>query len=565
MTRLASVIRSGLIFGVVAILCALLMAPRARSQSVALSLCPVGNPGNAPDATVSGTSYGAVAYTYDIGKFDVTLTQYAAFLNAVASKSDPYKLYNSGVAYSNTSFSVLSEQPGIIQTGGVGSYVYAVVGNGLEPVTFVNWFAAARFCNWLHNGEPATIGEAAASTETGAYTLAGDTTSGLETRNPDARWWIPAENEWYKAAYYDPTLKSGSGGYYQYATEGTTTSPPGNTIATGTNQANYFSGLYFRTQQLTYNALADYLTPVGDFKNSPSHYGTFDQSGDVFNWNDALTASSSSVARGLRGGCWFNSVNVLSSTGRSTSPAGTASNSIGFRVATSYAPSNGVFEGLIDNSGIMRVFVNAAKQFAGYLLYSNAVYPIHGNFISHPFSGVFGRNKIQLGLNLTQVNSGEYELTGSVTGTSGTAESFSAYHSTYGFARLVAERGTYSLTLSVTGAASIVATTSSATLAVTNTGAIGIVGTLPDGHHLRIVNIMVVGGIGNQILIHQPLLYPAITTRGERGLLNGNLEFKDAPSGTQVSGTLEWIKPEQSTGTYPAAFDGGLVVTGTLR
>ena len=60
-------------------------------------------------------------------------------------------------------------------------------------MTYLGWFAAARFVNWLNNG--ATAG---ASTETGAYTLNGAMSGGLEiSRNASAQYWIPSEDEWY--------------------------------------------------------------------------------------------------------------------------------------------------------------------------------------------------------------------------------------------------------------------------------------------------------------------------------------------------------------------------------
>jgi hypothetical protein len=64
----------------------------------------------------------------------------------------------------------------------------------------------------MHNGQPEGLGEVAGSTETGAYTLNGDKTDRAETKEPGAKWWIPSENEWYKAAYYDPTLNGADGG-----------------------------------------------------------------------------------------------------------------------------------------------------------------------------------------------------------------------------------------------------------------------------------------------------------------------------------------------------------------
>ena len=57
------------------------------------------------------------------------------------------------------------------------------------------------------------------------------------TRNPGATYFIPSENEWYKAAYYNPT----KGTYWAYPTQ--SNAAPSNVLsATGTNNANYFNG-----------------------------------------------------------------------------------------------------------------------------------------------------------------------------------------------------------------------------------------------------------------------------------------------------------------------------------
>ena len=141
----------------------------------------VGNPGNAADPT---TGYGKVDYSYQIGKYEVTNAQYAEFLNAKGG-SNSNGIYNSGMA-----------SYGIAQTGTPGSYSYSVTG-GLEnrPVVYVSWYDAARFTNWLGNGQ------GTGDMETGAYTLSGNT--GIITVNSGATVYLPSENEWYKAAYYN--------------------------------------------------------------------------------------------------------------------------------------------------------------------------------------------------------------------------------------------------------------------------------------------------------------------------------------------------------------------------
>ena len=81
----------------------------------------------------------------------------------------------------------------------------------------MSWFDAARFCNWMHNGQQTGAG-ADLTAETGAYTLNG-ATSGIITKNVNATVWIPSESEWYKAAYYDPTKNAGAGGYWLHANQ----------------------------------------------------------------------------------------------------------------------------------------------------------------------------------------------------------------------------------------------------------------------------------------------------------------------------------------------------------
>lgn len=100
---------------------------------------------------------------------------------------------------------------------------YTVVTNmGQKPVTNVNWYMAARFANWYANGKPQTQAQIASTTEDGAYTLNGNT--GYPTRNINnpntgsaVSYYLPSENEWYKAAYY----KGGgvNAGYWNYATQ----------------------------------------------------------------------------------------------------------------------------------------------------------------------------------------------------------------------------------------------------------------------------------------------------------------------------------------------------------
>jgi formylglycine-generating enzyme required for sulfatase activity len=271
------------------------------SASVTLDWVTVGNAGNAADST----GFGAVGYTYQIGKYEVTNAQYGAFLNAKAA-TDNYGLYNTNMSSS-----------GITRSGSSGSFTYSVTeALANRPVVHVSWYDAARFANWLANGQ------GSGDTETGSYTLSG-ATSGNFTANAGAQVYIPTENEWYKAAYYN-----GANSTYSLYPNGQ------NTITTA--DANY-------------NRSVGSSTNVGTYSSDPSFYGTFDQGGNVWEWNDAVIGS----ARGLRGSAWyFDGASYLASTYRysNASPSDEV-DLIGFRLASVPEPSSMVLAILA--SGVM--------------------------------------------------------------------------------------------------------------------------------------------------------------------------------------------------------------------
>ena len=287
--------------------------------NVTMEMVTVGNPGNAVDGN-TGFLYGAVAYSYQIGKYEVTGSQYAAFLNAIAKTDSTYGLYN-------TSMSTDTKVAQINRSGSSGAYMYSVMNStGQRPITYVSWFDCARFCNWMSNGQPSGD-QTITTTENGAYNLNGASTGSaiiVNAINPNTNlaptFRIPTENEWYKAAYYTPNAGGpGVGGYWTYATQSNAT--PGTTISINPNQVNY-------------NLARDYLTDVGSFGGTKSFYGTFDQSGNVYEWND-LNGTVGQY-RGWRGGVWNGYVEYLKSSYRfgSASPDVGTNNNVGFRIAS---------------------------------------------------------------------------------------------------------------------------------------------------------------------------------------------------------------------------------------
>jgi formylglycine-generating enzyme len=291
---------------------------------------PVGNPGNAGELSGAGAGgygpdrvCGAVGYTYCIGKYEVTAGQYCEFLNKVGG-IDTYGLYNPNM--SNTRYG-----SGITRAGGgtVGDpYTYTVASSHVNrPVNYVSHWDSCRFSNWLNNGQP-TGAQGAGTTERGTYTLDGYNGADGRTiqRNPGSKWAVTSEDEWYKAAYY----KGGStnAGYFDYATSSDTA--PGQDMADASgNNANYYTAPYVFPIDFPYRT-----TVGGEFQNSPGPYGTFDQGGNVWEWDEAIVYQDSTYScRGFRGGSFsYISYYLRASDRHYGAPTGEA-NDIGFRVS----------------------------------------------------------------------------------------------------------------------------------------------------------------------------------------------------------------------------------------
>jgi len=300
---------------------------------VAYELVTVGDPGNQSDAN----GFGSVPQAYRIGRYAVTIGQYASFLNAVA-RTDPHGLYDERMA---SDLNVA----GIARSGAAGSYAYTPMDNGGDsarrPIAYVSWFDAARFVNWMANGQP-TGPQSPATTEDGTYPLRGAVDGDAVARNPchpvagtTLTYWIPTENEWYKAAYYSPTHGGADApGYFLYATR--SSSAPGNTAGDAPNQMNVIVGVDFAvTKSPELVATQNYLTDVGAYTGSASHYGTFDQNGSLYQWNDL--DGRPFPYRGVRGSFWFAGAQAAQSINYAGLTPGHAGNDVGFRLA---APSS---------------------------------------------------------------------------------------------------------------------------------------------------------------------------------------------------------------------------------
>ena len=305
------------------LLLSLLIASPA--SAVTIDWVVVGSPRNAADPQ---TTLGAVADNYRISKYEVTNAQYTEFLNAVAD-ADPNELYQPFMGDAAP-----LRFGGIIRNGSSGNYTYqTIAGRENMPVNYVSFYDALRFTNWMNNGQPSGA-QGIATTESGAYTI---TPQGVAensiARNTGASVFLPSSNEWYKAAYYDPSTSS----YYDFparsdaiTTCAAPTAAPNTANCEASNHINDFSS-------------------VGSYRGSASPYGTLDQGGNAFEWND--DASESLFGRRIsRGGGFRADVGYLAAYIRSESYPDDAGFAQGFRLA-SVIPEPGT--GLLVAAGLI--------------------------------------------------------------------------------------------------------------------------------------------------------------------------------------------------------------------
>jgi formylglycine-generating enzyme required for sulfatase activity len=295
----------------------------STGRAVTIDLVPVGNPGNAPDTRYNGISVGSVDNYYQIGKYEVTAGQYTEFLNAVA-KADPNGLYNPAMG------NPAGLGANIQRTGSSPNFSYTVAADWANrPVNDVSFWDAARFANWLHNGQP-TGAQGPGTTEDGAYHDVGNQT--LFGRNTSATFFIPTEDEWYKAAYHDQA--AGLAATYFDSPMGTNAEPGRdmNETTNAGNNANYFVNDYLIGSPY-------FRTPVGEFELSASPYGTFDQGGNVWEWNETKVISPS---RGMRGGSFAGPSNILHASSRPNNIPTNENGDVGFRVASIPEPATAI-------------------------------------------------------------------------------------------------------------------------------------------------------------------------------------------------------------------------------
>ena len=295
----------------------------ANAFGVSFDLKTIGNPGNNGNVIGSGT-YGAVSQVFKMASKETTNAQYAEFLNKVdASGTNPNSVYNASMG---------SAANGGIQfvSGNASGSKYVVKsGAGDKAVNYVTWFSAARFINWLQNGEQTN----SSSMETGAYTLNNATSGAIVARNAGAQYFLPSANEWYKAAFYNNAGPS----YYLWGTSSNT--QPTNTITNVSlaNAANFGGSATPTTGPIA----------VGSYVNTTSPYQLYDMIGNVTEFTD--TSAGGDLFNGM-GGNWNISLARIgdwnSNAALRTLSSTLVSQGNGFRVAAVPEPGTFVLAGM---------------------------------------------------------------------------------------------------------------------------------------------------------------------------------------------------------------------------
>ncbi len=354
-----------LIVAALGLLGAWALAPSAVASGPAqltFRLVRVGSPGNpavsvvpfadavysscsvAPKTPAGCLSVGSVASPYDIGEIEVTVAQWVAFLNTVDSRgTDPHHLYDSSESasswprYGQINFSSRARR---------GSHYRVAYPEWADkPYGFATFLRAARFINSLTNGRVLSRRTTHAGrftfvrytvrlstdTERGMYDLARQKRTGA-TRARKRGFVVPSQNEWIKAAYFDPQ-GGGTLSYWKYPTnpgqfgDGTADAPTATTLDPSngnvTNAATQPLANYkpsggpapswcpsqvsatdcqsvnpFGLDPTAYaTAFQGSLSSVGQARTR-SPWGTLDQGGNAVEWTDTITAPPF----GIRGG-----------------------------------------------------------------------------------------------------------------------------------------------------------------------------------------------------------------------------------------------------------------------
>ena len=227
------------------------------ANAFTMDFVTIGNPNNVADTTGSPNPAGSVAYTYNLGKYEVSRGQIDKANSAGSLGITMYDMSSYG-------------------------------GNGVnKPATGIYWLEATTYVNWLNTSQGY---QAAYKFSGGIFQLWSPTDAGYnannQIRNSQAKYVIASSNEWYKGAYGNP-----NGSWSNYP-NGSNSAPK--SVASGTDPNT---------------AVYNVQTGPADIFNAGglSSYGTVGQGGNVWELNETPydgINNPTSEDREYRGGSW---------------------------------------------------------------------------------------------------------------------------------------------------------------------------------------------------------------------------------------------------------------------
>jgi len=263
------------------------------ANQFSIDFVEIGNPGNSADTTGLPNPAGSVSYVYNIGKYEINRDMIDKANLAGASNIQMFTFVNSDR------------------------------NSGNKPAAGINWYEAARFVNFLNTNSGGTA--AYKFDGNGNFQLWSTGDAGYNPnnhfRNSLARYFLPNNDEWYKAAYGSP-----SGIWFDYPT-GSNTAPVA--VSGGTNPDTAVYG-------------QDIIADI-DNAGGLSAWGTMAQGGNLREWIETAWDKANDTAnedRTIRGGPWYNPVENLSSLNWFRATPDLEENRNGFRVAMVPEPSS---------------------------------------------------------------------------------------------------------------------------------------------------------------------------------------------------------------------------------
>jgi formylglycine-generating enzyme required for sulfatase activity len=266
------------------------------ANAFTMDFVTIGNPGNTADTTGSPNPVGSVAYTYNLGKYEVSRGQIDK-ANSAGSL---------GIALQDIS---------------------SFGGNGVDrPATGISWYEAAKFVNWLNTNQGY---QEAYKFSGSSFQLwsAGDAGYNANNmfRNSQAKYVIASTDEWHKGAY------GHTDGSWSNFPNGSDSAPIPVSSGTYANTAVYW--------QSAYNGPAD-INNAGGL----SPFGTMAQGGNVWELTETAYDGTNDTAgelRNLRGGSWADyGSNQLGASNKNNYNPSDELYIIGFRVASVPEPSS---------------------------------------------------------------------------------------------------------------------------------------------------------------------------------------------------------------------------------